>query len=267
MSSKSDGSPACHAFWIGPRLGPIHVACLRSMVAVGHPTFLHVYEEPEDTPDCVTLVDASNLIPKANIFRHKTGSYAMFSDLFRYAILRAGLGIYVDCDVYCLRPIEDADYIFAWEDARYINGAVLKLPAQSPLLNDLWTAINTAGFIPPWERINKRIKWRMKRLVGRYDITQLPLPNFGPRALTYYARARRLSHLALPPETFYPVHYREVAEALLAPRTPISAVISPETVAIHLYNKKLPKEQSHIPSDSILGQIIQVHMTAERAAV
>ncbi len=78
----------CNAFWIGERLGPMAVACLRFFVRAGHEVVLHVYDEPVDVPEGVTVREAGLLVPADRIFRHQeTGSYALFANLFRYKLL------------------------------------------------------------------------------------------------------------------------------------------------------------------------------------
>lgn len=119
-------------------------------------------DEPEDAPTGVTLVDAEKTMPRSRFFvDRKTQYYAMFSDLFRYALLRAGAGIYVDCDVYCLKPIPDAEYIYGWDTGDpddIIATGVLKLPPGCPLLDDMWKAANDPAFVPPWFKASKRAK-------------------------------------------------------------------------------------------------------------
>ena len=61
-----------------------------------------------------------------------------------------GKGLYVDCDVYCIRPILQEDYIVAFEDDNKINGAVLALPENSVVLDHLLKAAYDPYFIPPW---------------------------------------------------------------------------------------------------------------------
>jgi hypothetical protein len=96
-----------HSFWIGPKLGPVHVACLKSMLAVGHSVTLHVYDapgdRPEDIPDGVTLSDAAKVLSRTSWVHQQTGLRPTFSNFFRYALLRKEARTWVDCDVYCFR--------------------------------------------------------------------------------------------------------------------------------------------------------------------
>ncbi len=129
--------PVVNAIWIGDSLGPIHAACLRSFVKSGHAVKLHCYDTILDLPLGVEVVDASALLPPENLLRYPNGSYAISANLMRYRLMTLGLGLYVDCDVYCLRAIEDEPHIFGFESNGDVNTAVLKLPADSPVVADL----------------------------------------------------------------------------------------------------------------------------------
>jgi hypothetical protein len=100
---------------------------------------LHAYEPPANTPQCVELQDAEAVLPRGDIDHLlRARRFATVADLFRYEMLAQSLGVWVDCDCYCLKPIQDEDHIFGWEDESWINGAVLKLPADSAVLKNLW---------------------------------------------------------------------------------------------------------------------------------
>jgi hypothetical protein len=161
--------PTANAIWIGPKLGPIHAACLRSFVRAGHRMVLHSYDPPSDVPSGVELADARALMPESQIVRYEeSGSPALFANLFRYQTLRAGLGLYVDCDVYCVRPVKNADYILGLQNEKSMCNAVLKLPPDCPVLAKLCNLKN--GFIPPWIGRMEKQKLRIRRPIGR------PLP-------------------------------------------------------------------------------------------
>ena len=128
-NSKSPPMPpaTCNAMWIGGNLGPVSAACLASFVRQGHRVVLYCYDTPSDMPFGVELADAGAIIPSSRIFKHKqTGSYALFANLFRYELQRRDLGIWVDCDFYCVRPFSFAqEYVFGWQNKNEINNAVL----------------------------------------------------------------------------------------------------------------------------------------------
>ena len=90
-----DNLPEIHALWIGNTLGDISRCCLKSFFLKGHKVFLHTYSKIEDLPEGIVCLDANLIIDKKNIFKHtETGSYALFSDLFRYELLKKVDAIY-----------------------------------------------------------------------------------------------------------------------------------------------------------------------------
>jgi hypothetical protein len=254
--------PVVNAIWIGPELGPIQVACLRSFLRHGHRVVLHCYERPKGATKDIEIADANRLLPANREIRYRDclagGGLSLFSNLLRYELLRAGLGLYVDCDVFCLRPIEDADYIFGWETKKLINNAVLKLPADCPVLAALSAIKDTPDFVPPWQqKSRRRLEWLRRRVVRPLPLEDLPWGTTGPKALTYYAKQHGVAHLASPIDRFYPLHWDQ-AQLLLDPALPLNALTTPRTDAIHLYASSMARCSNAIPPNSPLWQISQL---------
>lgn len=239
-------------------MGPVHAACLRSFLAAGHQVTLHGYEIPEDMPDGIVFSDAESLLPrKRYFFRHKkTGSLAPFCDLLRYEILAQGLGLYVDCDVFCVRPIPDADYIFGLQPGGTINNAVLKLPVGCPVLRDLVKIKDARQFSPPWQPWQRRLKWQLQWFVGKGRLTHLPYGTTGPAALTWYLEKYGLQGHARAEDVFYPVAPTDISQ-VMDPDLGFDALTTPATLALHLYNEAL-KDIPHDnpPSGSALHRIL-----------
>lgn len=130
--------PQCVTLWVGPRLGPVERACLRSVINQGHPLALYCYSVPDGVPSGVELRDAAKILPADAIIRHQSGSVALFANWFRYELQRLGAGTWVDCDVYLLAPLDGrSPYLFGEEAPGRINNGVLRLPSESPLLPSL----------------------------------------------------------------------------------------------------------------------------------
>jgi mannosyltransferase OCH1-like enzyme len=71
----------------------------------------------------------------ANQYGHGKGSYAGFSDIFRYALLYKYGGWWVDMDVTCLKPFDvDEPYVFRSHHVLKIVGNIMKCPPQSTLM-------------------------------------------------------------------------------------------------------------------------------------
>lgn len=246
--------------WIGDTLGPIERLSLASMVASGHPTLLYSYGEPSGLPPGVVLRDAAEVLPRetAAANRYANGSYALFSNLFRYQALRQGLGIWLDTDVVCLSPIAHATgFLAGWESADYLNGAVLYAEADSPFVQGALAAF-ASGRVPPWLPFHRAPQAWLKHAVGRrVTPAELPHGTFGPKAVTALARRYGLLPLAQAREVFYPLPPRE-ARRIFEPGTRLEDYVGPETLAIHLWNEKLRdiRHQSP-PHGSLLRQLFE----------
>jgi hypothetical protein len=131
--------PTLNTLWLGSELGELEVACLESAVRVGHRLRVFSYETLQRVPEGAEVRDASEVAHFDLVREYVTrGSYTVAANLWRYALLEKGLGVWIDTDVYVLRPIPLlATYLFGWEDTKSINNAVLYLPPNSELLRRL----------------------------------------------------------------------------------------------------------------------------------
>jgi hypothetical protein len=248
----------CNALWIGSSLGRIEQACLRSFVEAGHPVDLHVYDDVAGVPAGVNVVDASAVLPRDSIVRYRaTGSYSLFSNRFRYALLRSGRGLWIDCDVLCLRPVADAAFVFGWQDANLINGAVLKVPADHAVLADLSGIFTTKRWIPPWLGLRWRlvywVQYRVRRDFGLADMT---FGTSGPRALTFYLGQHGLMGCARAADAFYPVGWRESDLLSERDREAVRARITERTSCIHLWSRARSERNARIAPGSFLEAVI-----------
>ncbi len=256
----TEGLPVIHALWIGDKLGAISRSCLYSFVMRGHTVHLHTYGEIEDLPKGIVIHDANQIIPESSIFKHKkTGSYALFSDLFRYELLKIVDGIYVDCDVYCLKPlrIPISGYLLGYEEDGRVNGAVLALPDNSELLERLLAAANDPNFIPPWYSRDKKSKLKKKKFFGlAKTLVDMPWGVIGPEAISFYVEKLNLSSNIEPIDIFYPVHFNCVSY-LTDPNLKIEDITSTRTLCVHLYNEMLKKvDILQLDPDSVLSKML-----------
>lgn len=252
--------PQIHALWIGDKLGDISRCCLTSFIKQGHSVYLHTYGDIQDLPQGITICDANKIIKKEKIIRHKeTGSYALFSDIFRYELLKKVDGIYVDCDVYYLKPLTmpEHGYLFGFEDDNKLNGAILALPKDSHLLNKLIDITYDKHFIPAWypTKKQKRLKWKKRFGIAKH-ISEMPWGVIGPEAITYFAKYFQVDNLAMDIDIFYPIHYDRISQ-LLSPDLSLNEVVTSRTLAVHLYNEKLRQVNlSTLHPNSILAKML-----------
>lgn len=250
--------PIINAFWVGSHIGRIHAACLQSFARQGHRVVLHVYEPPQGVPKGVEIADASVLLPRDRLIPHrKTGSHALSSDLFRYELMAADAGVYVDCDCYCFRPLVEEAYMFGWEDGKRIDAAVLRIPSDSPLLDALRAIGTTRGFVPPWEKPKRRYRYKTCALMGMpVPLSRMGWGTAGPTAVTYYVKAFNLLDKVKPIDEYYPVHYNQI-DLLYDPDLRLEDIATPRTRVFHLWNKFLSERDENPPATSPLGRVIR----------
>lgn len=252
----SDQMTPCNTLWIGPTLSRVERACFRSVLRAGHPLVLYCYDEPAGIPEGVEVRDAAAVLPRESVIRHSSGSVALFSNWFRYELQRRGAGIWLDSDVYLLRPIDgERRYLFGHEDSGTLNGAVLRLPADSALLARL-LAIFEESTVPPWltGRERLRARWRLPT-TGRTGLAKMPWGVAGPRALTALAADEGLTHWALPRHVFYPRHYTE-AGWILDPAASLESVANDGSIGVHLWNEEIKHfKDKPAPPGSFLARL------------
>jgi hypothetical protein len=246
--------------WTGDELPPYAAACLASFPRMGHNLTLYVYTAVENVPSNVKIADANTVIDRRKIEQFATaGKYSLFSDWFRFELLRKNSGAcWVDTDVYCLRPIPAEPFIFGREDDRCIAIGLLALPAENAVLSKLCEMFRQNTFVPPWLPVRYKIPYRLSAALGR----PVPRENFpwgvwGPRAFTWYAHQYRIEEFAKPATVFYPIHFSEI-ENLFDPLFDLEARISPATKTVHLWNELLRRRKDRYdpPEGSLLWKLL-----------
>ncbi len=225
--------------WIGPSLAALERACLRSALSQGRRVALYCYAPPAGVPEGVELRDAADILPEATIIYHRSGSPSLFSNRFRYELLRRGLGTWIDCDVYFVAPLTlHGDYVMGEQGDGKIATSVLRLPPDSPVLAEL-ADLFTEPRVPPWLAWRPRIAAHLRRyMTGRADLSRMPWGSAGPEALTWLAHRYGVADRALPPSRFCPVHWTR-AEWIADPALTLESMLAPDTIAVHLWNERL----------------------------
>ncbi|MDD3876216.1 MAG: glycosyltransferase [Bacteroidales bacterium] len=137
-----------HGLWIGKHLSPVELLCIHSFIAQGHEFHLWLYDKLETALPLETIIeDASQIIPASAIFSysstnqfgHGKGSYAGFSDIFRYRLLYEKGGWWTDMDVICLKTLDFSEpYLFRTHHNFPVVGNIMKCPEKSHLMLDCY---------------------------------------------------------------------------------------------------------------------------------
>lgn len=250
--------PHCVSLWIGPKLGAIERACMRSIVAQGHSLTLYCYQRPVGVPEGVDVADAGAIISPDRIIRYRSGSYSLFSNRFRYEAQRQGLGTWLDCDAYLLKPLDgERPYLIGeFEPGQYSPG-VLRMPVDAPHLQKLLEPFEEKR-VPPWLPWRPRAMARLRlALSGRTGIEEMPWGSLGPRALTAVVEAVGIDIHPLPPDVLYPVRWQN-AHWIVDQNQRLEDRITPRTVSIHLWNERIKHlKEGPAPGGSFLARLIE----------
>lgn len=239
--------PAVCSFWHGP-LTYLARLCLASFVEKGHDVTLFSYEALDGVPPGVSLADAAQILPRERMFFYKgTRTPAVFADLFRLELMAQERGIWVDCDVYCIKSYAGLpDYVFGYENhpslrngfKAQVNQAVFACPAGSDLLAAL-QRVFTSGEIPPGLAPWRHFEVVVRRALGeKLPVHHMQFGATGPVPLNHYIPAMGLQSYVQPKDVFYPVDYGG-ADRLLQSDSRIEDFIAPETLSVHIWNSAL----------------------------
>ena len=134
------------SLWVGGTLTKIQEISLSSFVFYGHDITLYVYDQSIIVPEGVKKADAKDILSEESLFKVEN-SYAAFSDVFRYNMIKKTGKIWVDADTICLSDNwEFKDNIFASIELGYndfcVVGGVLSLNKDSEIINYLIYEVN-----------------------------------------------------------------------------------------------------------------------------
>lgn len=223
------------SFWAGGDLSFIEQMVLASYLEQGCDLTLYVAGEVGGIPAGVAVRDASEILPKPGFVsgpptRHEL---AVWSDLFRVALLRRREVVWVDMDAYCLAPYASSTgYLFGLNDGTGVLSGVVALPVGSAPLRWLEAFLFQAELVPPW----RGAKWiAPRREAGRLAPAALPWGDTGPRALTHALELTGTKHHAAAQEVFYPL-FRDSLRRLWTPGMADSDIVrSPDTLSVHIF--------------------------------
>jgi hypothetical protein len=150
--------------WIGGPLSWLEQLCLKSFVDQGQRITLFSYDDIPNVPEGVIQVDGREVLDTADFLKYeKKDSYALFADLFRLRMIATHPGmIWVDTDVYCLRPMDyESDVVMGFELAgsERVNNAVLGLPPGHPMLAAMLAFTADPFAIPPFLKRRQRAEY------------------------------------------------------------------------------------------------------------
>ena len=228
------------SLWIGNTLSYVEQMCLLSFVRQGHPVTLFTYGPVENVPRDITLVDAREIHDPNEVLFSKFGTPVVQSDVFRlHMIAQTGM-IWADADMVCLAPVRPDDgHVHGFFAGPSVCNALLRLPADSPALQNYLDYVSDPFPVPPWWEGEQRDDALALKAAGQWKHASAQKHDvYGPPALTHFLRqSGELAHTQ-PATTYFPVPFREL-DALIEPGDVAASHFSSETRAVHLWARRL----------------------------
>ena len=267
------------------RLDWIEQICLLSMLKTGHRVRLFSFGTLEGVPSGIELHDGGDVLsysstvglaPLPDIspdWVHLTGNKAFFSDRFRIKLQEMEAGVWIDTDVYMLRPLlHEGKDIYCSADLYgkiTLNGAVLYIRSPSAILQDMADLAFDDYLIPPYSgptytyHRHGLVTWERWRqfLMERRDLG-IPIPTrsqpwgvIGPHLLTWAVLKHGLESDISPPHIYEPLP-PDYSTHACDKDYDFHQYLRPETKAIHLRASGLRSSSiTHAPRDSLIGHL------------
>jgi len=203
------------SLWVGGRLSTMEQLAIRSFLHYGHEYHLYCYQPVENVPPGAVVFDAASILPATAIFEYaEFKSVAGFSNFFRYKLLAAKGGWWVDTDVVCLRPFDfPTPYVFASEYFRgepFPSSGIFKCPPNSAAMQDAWEVCRA--------KHTPSLRWG----------------ETGPRLVAEVIARHSLEGFLQPPSVFNPVASPDWRRVLEPAR---SVGEFPGAYSLHLWNE------------------------------
>ena len=252
--------PVIQSLWIGKELTLLEQLSIASFLFHGHAFHLYAYDDIAHVPEGTQLKDAGEILPEKNIFAYNGGSYAIFADWFRWALLYKKGHFWVDTDVICLKPFEfDTDIVFGLESDNLVASGVLGFPPGHELCALLENCCkNPNRFLPydSWKTKKKKLKRKILGK-GRSDIGWGEAG--GPKGFTEALKYFNLMDFAKPFTYFYPVHWSNW-NAVFDETLSEDLDLFSDTHSIHLWNEMIRRRKGFdknaaFPQKSLFEQL------------
>lgn len=233
-----------HMFWAYGEFSRLERICANSFIKNGYDLNIWTYGNSKFI-DGATVRDASAIISEDHVFLNKRGSYASFSDIFRYQILHIFGGLYVDTDVIALKS-----HIYFPEHSFLVTE---RTPQNSLIVNNniIYNPKPKMGNIIDLARV----------YANRFPKNEINWSELGPKLITSLVSLNENHGFKIYKPNFgNTIDYWRCPEDLIeSQKTPIPN----ESLFLHLYNemwnrKSIDKNSKH-HNNSVFEKLAQIY--------
>jgi hypothetical protein len=225
VTTQANSLPLVQMLWVEGPLSVLERLSIASFLANDHAVHLFTYGDVPNVPDGARVMNANDVLPdgpQRRVLRRGTGagSWAFFSNLFRYRLLHDRGGLWCDTDIVCLRPLT-----FATERPRFfatertpqssqgslpvrVASCAMQAPARDPLL------------LQCFERATA------------VDGDEAAWGSAGPDLMTRLINEKQLAAELLAPDVFCPIDHWDFLALIRG-----TQLIGTETYAVHFWNE------------------------------
>lgn len=257
--------PEVQGLWIGRSLSKVERLCIRSFQDHGHNFVLYAYDELENVPPGTDVRDANQVIPKQESTPFvERGNIANFADWFRWELLRAKGGYWVDMDMVCLAPFDfPEDVVFGWQQDSGPTTAVLRFPPNHPAVVEMVDRSINPNRFREEDTPRRKAKKTLRRILGNSPARIGWSEAGGPDGFRTVIARHELAKYGKPYIVFYPVfhtHFWSMFDDTFANEEKFFSV----TRAIHLWNEVGRKywnwdKNATFPQNSLIEKLKRRH--------
>lgn len=235
-------------FWYGARLREVDFICLTSMVMTGQRVKLFAYAPIENVPAGVEVHDAESILPQATFRRldpfypdfRSPRTIVQFSDLFRIMLMKHQQGVWLDTDVYLMKPFhpDPQQPYLARENEFRVGVSALYLPHDSPVIQEFEDYISGSYPLPKWLGFRRGVlRPAYFRLTGK-KITPaaVGITVFGNDGISRLAKKYGFFKKSAPKQSFYYWNGRD-ALRIFDPAYGLEPLQHPEFIGFHIHKK------------------------------
>lgn len=247
--------PIIQSLWISGSLSKIEQLCISSFLFHGHEFHLYTYNDIPNIPKGTTIKDANEIISEKHVFKYNNGSYAIFSDWFRWKLLLVKGDFWVDTDIICVKPFnfDTNQIIFGLQEGLMAGIAVLGFPKNHELCKFLEGVCSNPHQLLPYDskfwklsKIFRRIKNSDRSNIGWGEAG-------GPVGFTNALKMHSLLEQAKEFTYFYPIHYSNF-QTIFNETLGDDINLFSTTYAIHFWNEMLRTRKEKYDKNGIYSE-------------
>lgn len=266
MNTTTPSSPRLvSSLWVGDTLPPLAELSIRSFLDHGIAFQLFTYRVYPNVPEGATVRSAREILSESSVYLHSSGSYGMFSDWFRYALLEQEGGWWVDLDVVCLSDnLPGTLPWYACQEPGVCSSGLLAFPPHHPLVTAMRQLAEDPASPMPWDGegdLLRKENFRTAVPDVRERRRSMSWGHSGPDMLTVAVRHFGLESCGAPAETVYPVPYTCWRSTFNGSLTLDSPGLS-RAWALHLWGEMLRREpdaMDTLADHSIVARLMARH--------